>query len=426
MNAVALAAAIAGSVWSWSAPQTVSAPHTFAGPLLADGGARGALAAWGWQDGLGQSAPAGAGMVTVDGAGSVSAERRAPTGLVAAAAYGGARSLLLANRQIDTRGQRWRLTVKDGATTTRLATAFILFRPQLAVAPDGSAIAAWVEFHHNRQIVRVATRQGRGRFTRPSTVDPRAHTTTLTTAISKRGDVLVAYVSNRRVIVRVRRPGGGWSPRHVLSSARVKTSWQLAAAFDDSARGVVVWRRHRFSRPGVPGITPLAAASLAPAANRWGRARSLERDGARDPVLSPALPHGLVLSYIHGPNSAATPRVRVMDAGGHFGPVRDAAQPQGGVRSVSAVDDGANGIVVGWVVPNPAGDGGGVGYSSSEPFGPREQVTPNEATFDLRLVRTATGVRAFWTARPEGTGPGVPTSQIHTVVRTALRVRPGP
>jgi hypothetical protein len=90
------------------------------------------------------------------------------------------------------------------------------------------------------------------------------------------------------------------------------------------------------------------------------------------------------------------------------------------------VDDGAAGLVVGWVIPNPSGDGGGIGYAAAMPpggasFGPREQVTPNEATFDMRLVRSAGQIRGFWTARPEGTGPSVPVSKIHTVVRTAVR-----
>jgi hypothetical protein len=39
----------------------------------------------------------------------------------------------------------------------------------------------------------------------------------------------------------------------------------------------------------------------------------------------------------------------------------------------------------------------------------------------MRLVSTAAGIRAFWTARPEGTGPGIPVGQIKTVVRTAVR-----
>src|SRR4051794_35504472 len=125
MQALALLAAAA----SWSAPQTVSAPHTFAAPLFASTDQRGGvLAAWGWQDGTGQNAPTGAGQVRVT-AGTVSAEQPAPDGLVAAVAYGDGRSVELASKQVDTRGRRWRLTVKDGRTST-LATAFILFRPQ--------------------------------------------------------------------------------------------------------------------------------------------------------------------------------------------------------------------------------------------------------------------------------------------------------
>src|SRR5438045_748256 len=133
MQALALLAAAA----SWSAPQAVSAPHTFAGPLFTSADRHGnVLAAWGWQDGIGQSAPSGASKVRVTG-GVVSAEQPALKGLVAASAYGNGGTLELANRQIDTRGRRWRLTVRDGTTEQRLArtrtltTAFILFRPQL-------------------------------------------------------------------------------------------------------------------------------------------------------------------------------------------------------------------------------------------------------------------------------------------------------
>lgn len=425
----ALAALAAAA--SWSAPQTVSAPHTFAGPLFAGDSARGALVAWGWQDGIGQKAPGGAGVVAVDSAGNVSSERRAPAGLVAAQPYGDGRSLLLASRQIDRTGQRWRLTVKDGSKTTRLATAFILFRPQLSVDLDGSAIVAWVELHHHRQVIKFSTRTGRGRFSRPATLSTGGLHSALTTAISKRGDVLVAFARSGHVIARLRRPGDSWWSPDVLARAHVRTTWQLAAAFDDKARATLVWRRHRLSRAGHPGITALTAVTAGPAARRWGRPQSLEDDGARDPALTPALPSGLLLSYIHGPNSAATPRVRLSDPLGVFYPPVDAAPPQGGVRSVSAVDDGADGIMVGWVVPTPAGDGGGIGYAATmgpgeNSFRPREQVTPNEATFDLRLVRTAAGVRAFWTARPDGTGPGIPLDQIRTVVRTAIRVPPGP
>ena len=415
MNPVALLAAAA----AWSAPQTVSAPHTFAGPLYASSG----LAAWNWQDGVGQHAPTGASQVRVTG-GEVSAEQRAPDGLVAAQTYGNGGTLELANKELDNRGRRWRLTVTDGATRKTLATAFILFRPQLSVAPDGSAVVAWVELHGSRHVVRVATRSGTGPFSRPTALVARGQTTLVTTAISRRGDVLVACVRGRKVLVRLRRPGHSWRAPDVMSSARVRTTWQLAAGFDERARAVLVWRRHRFSSPGHPGVTALDEATAGPAATRWSTRQSLEADGARDPELGPALPHGLVLSYIHGPNSQAAPRVRTSADNGRFGPAQDAAAPQGGVRSVSAVFDPSAGLVVGWVIPNPSGDGGGIGYAAAQAggtFGPREQATPNEATFDMRLVREPAGVRAFWTARPEGTGPSIPVSQIHTVVRTAVR-----
>jgi hypothetical protein len=417
MHALAVIAAAA----SWSAPQTVSAPHTFAGPLFASADPQGnVLAAWGWQDDIGNAARTGAGQVRVTG-GAVSAEQPAPDGLVAAQAYGDGRFAELANRQVDTRGRRWRLTVTDGSTTTRLATAFILFRPQLSVAPNGSAIASWVELHGRRHVVRVSTRRGTGGFSRPATVIARGETTLVTSAISPRGDALVGVVRNRRVLVRVRRPGAGWGRASTLSRARVKSNWQLAATFARDGRAVFVWRRHRFSRPGSPDVKALDAATLSPHATRWTAPQHLESREARSPMLGAG-----VLAYTEGPNSAATARVRPLGADGRFGAAIDAAPPQGGLRSVSATSGGPAGLVAGWVIPNPSGDGAGIGYAAAlapgaSAFGAREQVTPNEAAFDMRLVSGAGGVRAFWTARPEGTGPSIPVSQVHTVVRTAVR-----
>jgi hypothetical protein len=157
----------------------------------------------------------------------------------------------------------------------------------------------------------------------------------------------------------------------------------------------------------------------------WTSAQRVERDNVVGPVLDAGL--GLpMLAYAYGPNSGAVARVRANAGDGHFGAPIDAAPPQGGLRSVSLTVDPRAGLAVGWVIPNPSGDGGGIGYAaatgpSGSTFGPREQVTPNEAAFDMRLVREPDGVRAFWTARPEGTGPSVPVSQVKTVVRTALR-----
>jgi hypothetical protein len=416
MQALALLAAAA----TWSAPQTVSAPHTFAAPLFASADEKGnVLAAWGWQDGIGQTAPTGAAHVRVVG-GAVSPEERAPAGLVAAQAYGDGRWVELADKQVDTRGQRFRLTIKDGATTTRLATAFILFRPQLSVAPDGSAIVAWVESHGTRHVVRAATRNASGRFSRPFTLAGRGQTTVATAAAGNGGRFLVAFVRNGRLLGRIHPPVGQWGGPHELSRAQGKTHWQLSAAVDSGGLGQLVWIRHRFTRPGRPGARELFAAGFADA---FGSVQRLERDDAVGASVYPM--RGLLLvAYAYGPNSGAVARVRYRTRPNRFGPALDAAAPQGGLRSVSAA--GGGNLVVGWVIPNPSGDGGGIGYAAaldpnSDLFGPREQVTPNEAAFDIRLVQGAHGVRAFWTARPEGTGPSVPLSKIHTLVRTAVR-----
>ena len=413
MNAVALLAAAA----AWSSPQTISAPHNFAGPLYASSG----LAAWNWQDGVGQNAKTGAGLVTVTG-GAVSAEQRALDGLVAAQPYGDGRFVELANKQVDTRGRRWQVSVRDGATTTRLATAFVLFRPQLSVAPDGSAIAAWVELHGRRQIVRASTRNGPGRFSKPFTLSGRGQTTVLAYAAGPNGSFLVAFVRNGKLLARLHRANGRWGSAHLLQRAQGKTHWQLTAAMRGTGTGDLVWVRHRFTSPGHPGVRELFAVALRHA---FSKVQQLERDNASGVGLFAGV-NWPYLAYQSGPNSGAVARMRVPDGSGHYGAPIDAAPPQGGLRSVSLAVDRQGGLVLGWVIPNPSGDGGGIGYAaatgpSGSTFGPREQVTPNEATFDMRLVRESDGVRAFWTARPEGTGPSVPVSQVKTVVRTALR-----
>jgi hypothetical protein len=417
MHALAVIAAAA----AWSAPQTVSAPHTFEGPLYTGG----ALAAWNWQDGIGQKAPTGAGLVTVSN-GAVSTEQAAPDGLVGAQAYDGG-VVELASRQIDTRGRRWRVSVKDGAKTTTLATAFVLFRPQLSVAGDGSAIASWVELHGRRQIVRAATRVRTGRWSKAFTLSGRGQTTVLADAAGDQsGNFLVAFVRNGRLLARVRQAKGHWGAAHLLQRAVGKTHWQLLAAATEFGGMQLAWVRHRFTQPGHPGVRELFAAAMPGATIHpaWRKVQRVERDNAVAPRFFLGLGFPM-LAYAFGPNSHAVPRIRVSN-GAEFGPPLDAAPAQGGVRSVSATFDRRDGLVAGWVIPNPSGDGGGIGYAavtgpSGSTFGPREQVTPNEAAFDMDLVNEPDGVRAFWTARPGGTGPSVPVSQVKTVVRTAMR-----
>lgn len=423
MHAVALIAAAA----AWSAPQTVSAPHTFISPLIVNSGsvAGDGMAAWGWQDGVGQHVPRGSGQTRVIGD-HVTRERMGPAGMVGAVPTHNVRWLALALDQVPRTRDHYRLTLTDERTRT-LAVARILLIPQLARAASGHAVVAWVELHGRRQIVRVSTHGRTSPFTRPRTISGRGQTTVVAVAAGRRGDLLVAFVRNGRLLVRVRRPGRPWGPAARLASAapHSRTHWQLAAAFDDDDRAQLVWRRHEFGRPGHPGVRALAGATLRPGARRWSSVAHIERDGASGARLTP-IPGAVALSYAFGPNSGAVARVRLSGAGGRFGAPHDGAPPQGGLRSVSVASDDRAGLAMGWVIPNPSGDGGGIGYAAVMPpgagaFGQREQVTPNEAAFDMGLADSAFGFRAFWTARPQGTGPSIPVSQIHTVVRTAVR-----
>src|SRR3954467_4393488 len=79
---------------TWSSPTTLSAPHTFVGPLAVGGG--GTVMAWPWQDGVGQKAPRGAAVGGPPPTGVSGPERPAATGVLDVRAYGSTRTLALA------------------------------------------------------------------------------------------------------------------------------------------------------------------------------------------------------------------------------------------------------------------------------------------------------------------------------------------
>ena len=85
-------------------------------------------------------------------------------------------------------------------------------------------------------------------------------------------------------------------------------------------------------------------------------------------------------------------------------------------------------ITMAWVQPLPGQDGDGFIRSATigpdaenTAFGPVEDVSPPEAAHEVLLQVSGGLVTAFWTARPQGTGPSVPIGQIRTVVRAATR-----
>src|SRR3954469_18915767 len=208
---------------TWSAPTTLSAPHTFVGPLAVGGG--GTVVAWPWQDGVGQNAPGGAAFAGRPPTGVFGPERPAPTGLLDVAAYGSTRTLALAMTIAPGSGptgaQNQRLAYaygrRDGGfeATRTLHTGPIVYRPQLAVNGVGRALIAWVEVTRTssggtRRIVRAAERTGSRGFGAPVTLSGQGRADAIAVAVGDRGDEALVVVRQGRLLARVKRTGHGW------------------------------------------------------------------------------------------------------------------------------------------------------------------------------------------------------------------------
>jgi hypothetical protein len=450
-----LALAPAAHAATWSAPQTVSAPHTFAGPLrLATAFDGRLIAAWPWQDNVGNDARGGESQAIrppVPGFGpgqpvvsSFGPERAALDGLVAIAPYSN-QTLSLAARGLPRRSGPtgallYALDVQFGSLSTSsrsarrtLATAPVVGAPALATGTK-TALVTWIEVTRTstgaiRRVVRAVDRRD-GAWSKPYTLSGRGRADTLAAAMNERGDEVVVFVRQGDVLVRVRRHGHGWGAIQRLARADGGTQWQLAAGVNDRGQVRVVWRRHQLTRDGVPGRTALESAALLVGRSTFTAAQTLTADGASVPRLTQT-PQGWAVADVETTADGPRPALHRTLGGSAFAPVAYAAPAQGGARGADVAFSAVGGLTVAWVQPLAGQDSDGVARAASlDPgvanpaFGPVEDVSPAEAVHEVRLgadTRAGQPV-AVWTARPDGTGPSIPTSQIRTVVRSAIRL----
>jgi hypothetical protein len=430
----------------WSAPQTVSAPHTFAGPLSLATAADGSLiAAWPWQDNVGDDARGGAATAARrPGTSAFTTERPAPDGLLSIAPYATRQTVAVAlqglpGRSGPTGATLQRLKVAFGsssggfATARTLVTAPILGRPQLAAA-GARALITWIEATRTstgavRRVVRAIERAD-GRFGAPFTLSGRGRADVLTAAIGPRGDEVVALVRGEDLLARVRRAGHGWGALHRVARADGATRWQLTSGVDPRGQVRVAWRRHQLTRDGVPGRTALEATALLVGRSAFTAAQTLVADGASAPVLT-QISGGWAVADVETTPDGPRPALHRTHGGDAFGPVQYAAPAQSGARGAALAFSPAGGITVAWVQPVDGQDGDGVARAATlDPavaapaFGPVEAISPVEAVHEVALGTDERGGRtvAVWTARPGGTGPAVPIAQIHTVVRSAVHI----
>lgn len=438
--AAAVAAPSAAAAAAWSAPVTISAPHTFAGPLQATSTSSSTAVSWGWQDGVQIDPPRGASFAVRASGAAFGPERPVSTfgeDLLDVEGHGDGRLVALsqtavgAPRRNGTVDVAVRVADGDGSGFARpvtLARDSISGRAQLSIAPNGRGALAYMTFDPkaNRTRVHVALRSPSGRFSKPTIVSGRGQAQMVAVAAGRRGDVVVAYVRSKHVYARVRRPGHSWGRAQTLAEPDGPTQWLLRAAVADSGTAEVLWRKRRLRLPDRPGVRLLQHSSMAPSSSRFARARTIEADGASPPSQLVALPGGFAVAYtVPDPSTLTIPRVAILTRGA--GAPLNVAPASGGVRDVRLAWSSRFGLLATMVQPTATGNGDGIGLAAlltpgAPAFGPVESVTPAENVHEVAPGADRDGTPlAVWSARPDGTGPGIPIGSIRSVVRTASR-----
>jgi hypothetical protein len=440
-SALAPAVPAAGAA-SWSAPQTVSAPHTFAGPLLTAIGADDTLVAgWAWQDNVGNDAIGGEATANRAPGQAFAPEHPAPDGLVGLAPFARTQAVALAQQGIPGRpgptgAIRYRLNVAFGPLTggfgpaRTLVTAPVVGQAQIAANSRGTVLIAWIEVTKTssgatRRIVRAIERRN-GRFGRPFTLSGKGRADTVAIAVGERGDQTIAFVRQGDVLARVKRPGHSWGSQQRVARADGGTQWRLLSRIDQRGQVRLIWRRHQLRRSAIAGRTALEGTAMLVGRGRFLPAQTILPDGSSMPALVQA-DSGWALATTA--TTAEGPRPVLFRTRGTstFGGPEFAAPAQGGLRGtdVSAAD---RTITLAWIQPVAGQNSDGIVRAATlgpdAIFGSVEDVSPAEAAHEVRLATDPRygGPVALWTARPGGTGPATPIAQIKSVVRSAVRL----
>jgi hypothetical protein len=455
--AALLAAAPAGAA-TWSAPATVSAPHTFISPLRAAAGGDGtALLAWRFQDGVGAGATGGARAATMlPGASAFGPERTLPGATTQVAPYAVRSVAALQQTALDAGGRRVRLAVAFGSlrgpfagapngpflgTPRTVTTDDVAFVPSLAMSDDGSGLLAWIaRTSGNRRVVKVSLRSPGGRFGRPSIIVGTGRANSIVAAAGDSGRGVVAFERSGRLFARVRSFRRVWGPIEDLGPVAAGTDNELAALIGGGGRITIV-DVHRQLTEGGSDAPLLVDAWVRPSgASRFRAAQRLESGApveASAPALVPFGSRSAVLAWLGAdPATTGTPagpgrrvNVSVMGEGdARFGAPQALSAPGEPTAGLGAAANGAD-AVVSWVRLAPTSDSSGQVFASvrlgaTAGFGPAEAVSPPEnASATAPGFVPVAGGRPFvaWTSRPGGEGPGIPLAQIQTFVRFAQR-----
>jgi hypothetical protein len=200
-----------------------------------------------------------------------------------------------------------------GATVAATARLGVLDEcPAVAADPSGHAIVAGaVRARRFRGVIRAALAEPGGGFGAPIDIArTRSSTTRVTTAVSPRGDAVVAWTATRpgagrgfsdgrtRVMAAVRPAGGTFGPRQFLTPWRragFATTATVSVGMEASGRATVAWAQPIPDRGNIEELSNVAVATAVPGES-FGPAQVVTPrvQDARRVALSVA-PHGRAL-----------------------------------------------------------------------------------------------------------------------------------
>lgn len=438
---VAVVPSSAGAAAPWSTPITISSPHTGVGPLGVTSTNTSTVAWWGWQELAGNGFKFGGAFATRPaGTGAFGPQRSQNSDELVSfdvQGYGDGRLVALSQvlgprpvRESDP-NPLFHVLVTNGSAggfgpQSTLARANLIGAAQLGIASNGRGIVAYASYDPriaHRAIVSAALRSSRGRFSRPAVISGRGDAHGVVVAIGRRGDMVVAFVRNRNVMARVRRPGNGWGPIQTLASPTGPTQWTLRAAVSDAGSIEVLWHR-RFVSDRMDGAA-LQARRMGPADSRWGRRTTIEAIGATTPSALVSIPGGFAVGYTvrdAAAGSLSTPRVSLLKP--RTTSRLDLAPPSAGVRDVRLAWSDRHGLFATMLQPTQPSNGYGIGLAAflapgAAGFGPIETIT-TAANIAPGFSRDGAPL-AIWSAPAAGTDPGIPSELPTRVVQTSTR-----
>jgi hypothetical protein len=428
----------------WSAPQDLSTAHTFVdAPALLFSGRGTALASWRTQDGVIAIGTVGADAATRPaGATRFGPERpiatartqaQRPPLVVGAVPYASSRTLAATVRPELAIGERTRLAVVFGDDTGRFGTPrTIAVQDGLrdaGVAADaaGDAAVAWFQdVGVTNDRVFVALRRPGGAFGAPIRLAT-DRVRSVSVAVSPRGDVLVAWDARGTVRARIRRAGARSFDTTQSIASRPAFHATLRTAMTARGRAYVGWTAQRLSEGGGVGpftaevaVRPVGAARFRPAQLLEEQSRGAVQAGVDLAV------DGEDATFAWAGLYAGLERIRVVstNTAAVFRGLQDVSPAGVGAVDPTLATDGGRRLVA-WVQTPPA-DETGVGSvlaalaSAGGTFSAAEAITTGPAARTPDAAFAPGGApTVVWSNRPAG--GTVPLAQIKSYAQASTR-----